>query len=698
MNEDIDFSELYILGLTGPVGAGCTTLSKIFDDDENNIARNIDKSELFKFLTKKGKYLKIDKDNEEVLPDHEKIDEEIKKFFDRIEKIDSEISVIRTRRQEGRQKMMNSSRNIGEIQPDKFGFIRETDLLAAKRELFNLLKERLEVRETLKSLDEFENFIDFEKNRHHFRRISMSDLIIFNGLIRQEKTETSDQKSKVNRFVAVHNKQKISDKIQDILKDLKTISRSATDFAGLRCLITGFDSTSEQNDAIVKLLIRTLEVLRDIKQELKKEDDYRTMMQDFGDNIRRTGNPLNYADDVEPLETRKKRRIHQTLSKDAEDIINFLFRCRRHSFFVIDCFRNPYEALYFKDRYVNFYLVSVNAPQKVRKERLKERFSEENERRDQGKLIEKIEHHFYMQNVPKTVKHSDIAINNEEDFEGSNGNSDKGKLIAKLIRYLALIFDTGSTKPNDDEIMMNLAYTMSMKSNCLSRQVGAVIVGKEGYIVGAGWNDVGEGKISCGLREIKDLRIGWYKNRYGILGGNVDELIEHLVEGYKDGEIIEDEEISRFCFCFKDQYSESSLKNKMDKLVEKGHIKPDCEASIREKLDVKRLEYCEALHAEENAIIQSSKIGGVGLIGGKIYTTAAPCELCAKKIQQVGISEIVYTEPYPGISEQIFLHNAYDEIKVRQFEGVMPHSYFRLFKVREDQKEWQQMFSKGLVW
>ena len=35
---------------------------------------------------------------------------------------------------------------------------------------------------------------------------------------------------------------------------------------------------------------------------------------------------------------------------------------------------------------------------------------------------------------------------------------------------------------------------------------------------------------------------------------------------------------------------------------------------IKEKLNIKRLEFCKALHAEENAIIQSAKIGGMGVL------------------------------------------------------------------------------------
>jgi deoxycytidylate deaminase len=39
---------------------------------------------------------------------------------------------------------------------------------------------------------------------------------------------------------------------------------------------------------------------------------------------------------------------------------------------------------------------------------------------------------------------------------------------------------------------------------------------------------------------------------------------------------------------------------------------------------MKRLEYCKALHAEENAIIQGAKIGGMGVMGSTIYTNEVP--------------------------------------------------------------------------
>jgi hypothetical protein len=82
----------------------------------------------------------------------------------------------------------------------------------------------------------------------------------------------------------------------------------------------------------------------------------------------------------------------------------------------------------------------------------------------------------------------------------------------------------------------------------------------------------------------------------------------------------------------------------------------------------------------------------VGVRGGTIYTTYFPCELCAKKIYQTGLKEIIYTEPYPeSVSQDVFLKDGIRKIGVTQFEGVKSHSYFRLFKAALDKKEAQQM-------
>ena len=59
-----------------------------------------------------------------------------------------------------------------------------------------------------------------------------------------------------------------------------------------------------------------------------------------------------------------------------------------------------------------------------------------------------------------------------------------------------------------------------------------------------------------------------------------------------------------------------------------------------------RQEYCYAVHAEQNAVIQAAKIG-VSIDGATMYCTHQPCVICAKIIINSGIRRIVYCEEYP---------------------------------------------------
>ncbi len=54
---------------------------------------------------------------------------------------------------------------------------------------------------------------------------------------------------------------------------------------------------------------------------------------------------------------------------------------------------------------------------------------------------------------------------------------------------------------------------------------------------------------------------------------------------------------------------------------------------------------CFCSHAEENAIVQAA-YHGIGLTGATIYSTFAPCLLCAKMIINAGIVEVVYNKDY----------------------------------------------------
>jgi len=427
------------------------------------------------------------------------------------------------------------------------------------------------------------------------------------------------------------------------------------------------------------------------------------------------------------------------LARDIKNMIQLLYDGGIAAFFIVECLRNPYEIIYLRSVFANFFVISLFDRENSRLERYKNKAKqtwgekydlkmatetfEEAEKRDSGNSIESPKELLYKQNVTKCVQISDVSINN---YKTDNQNRESIKLHDKVLRLVSLILSPGCTKPNNDEMWMNMAYAMAVKSNCISRQVGAVIIGPKGYMVGAGWNDVGAGKISCGLRTIRDLKIGQFKTIVEAIiredERSAKEVIERLIRIHNETTC---ENPEQFCFCFKDEMvkkdvtprlvkalyrkveeavegirsekSEEVAKVSQEKFEEAEEFAKNTGRQILRELveegNLHQLEYCLALHAEENAIIQSSKIGGMGLKGGTIYTTAQPCPLCAKMIQQIGLRKVVYTEAYPESLSEVYMKG----VDLEQFEGVKPRAYVNLFMPNHYQKDWQELESRDLV-
>jgi dCMP deaminase len=407
-------------------------------------------------------------------------------------------------------------------------------------------------------------------------------------------------------------------------------------------------------------------------------DRLREALQDMGDNIRKCGNPFDFRTAYDPL----KNKCLWKLSEQANDVIKYYRNRYRFwenqeqykeflnpNIFVIESFRNPVEVEYFRYRYYEFFLISVHCNHKVRLkreiesyngklginlEKVKEYFEKAN-KRDTGVEIQ--HDNIYMQNVRSAVFLSDIAIINEEPTKDSFYN--------KIIKFYALIRQPGCIQPTNDEMFMQAAYSMSLRSRCISRKVGAVIVGEKGYVVGGGWNDVGEGQIGCGDRTI----------------GDIFELANEYIPMYPTGK-------EGFIGFIKDRYNG---KNLCDSICFRQEYNDYNKFLTGSDENSKPQQFCRALHAEENALLQNSKIGGVGVQNGTIYTTTFPCELCAKKIYQAGIRKIIFNEPYPeSIAEEVFLRDGIRRVDIQPFEGVKSHSYYRLYRPFIDTKEYQK--------
>lgn len=74
---------------------------------------------------------------------------------------------------------------------------------------------------------------------------------------------------------------------------------------------------------------------------------------------------------------------------------------------------------------------------------------------------------------------------------------------------------------------------------------------------------------------------------------------------------------------------------------------------------------CGDLHAEENALI---KLDYNDPVSKKMYTTTMPCLMCAKRIINSGIGEVIYLEAYRNTEGVELLEKA--GIKVRQARDV----------------------------
>jgi dCMP deaminase len=104
-------------------------------------------------------------------------------------------------------------------------------------------------------------------------------------------------------------------------------------------------------------------------------------------------------------------------------------------------------------------------------------------------------------------------------------------------------------------------------------------------------------------------------------------------------------------------------------------FKSEYNAYTKEKNQV----HTRSLHAEENAFLQMAKYGSVGIEGGFLFTTASPCELCSKKAYQLGITEIYYIDPYPGIAFSHILRGGSKNPSLILFSGAIGRAFHKLY-------------------
>ncbi len=492
-----------------------------------------------------------------------------------------------------------------------------------------------------------------------FDIISASDIIFYYAL--QESFDVfADSLASVNVEPDEHSKYEqskptIDPALRGELEKLKDEFGTLHDKV-LRC--EEFLHNPDDGNIEMLKLVRTV-VFTEIKKfrHLLESILTKTIKKVIASELQTWGNNIRKYNSIKP-KSEPHKKAPSCLARKINQIIKVLRAYdkiqNKKTLVAIDALRNPFEVLYFRERYAAFYLMAVHTEEKIRHDALfKKGF-----RIDEIEHLDKVEgekssfHDSYEKiDIDKCIELADIHL--AHDGTDKDHNRD---IVNQIFTYVALIFHPGLIPPSPLERCMQIAYTAKLNSGCLSRQVGAAVTNEYFSVQSIGWNTVAEGQTPCSLRNLYDL----FKDE--------DEGAFSDFERYNDDFGKEKYKLIRaydpvkkklkglnLSYCFKDIYTSSKEKQRNNQV------------------------HTRSLHAEENAFLQLAKYGTQGIKGGKLFTTASCCELCSKKAYQLGITEIYYIDSYPGISKLHILESGVNRPKMILFNGAIGRAYVNLF-------------------
>lgn len=147
-----------------------------------------------------------------------------------------------------------------------------------------------------------------------------------------------------------------------------------------------------------------------------------------------------------------------------------------------------------------------------------------------------------------------------------------------------------------DEWAMRLALTTAQRSTCCRRAVGAVLLDHQGHVLATGYNGVAAGQPHCNEMGTKDTGRQFFGKQLNL-------------------PVLDPKDPKSYPFACSGAFSPSGT----------------------------NLDGCEAIHAEQNALLQCRDVR-------EIYTcfcTASPCVTCTKLLLNTGCQRVVFLEEYP---------------------------------------------------
>lgn len=354
--------------------------------------------------------------------------------------------------------------------------------------------------------------------------------------------------------------------------------------------------------------------------------------------------------------------------------------------YLIDQLKNPSEVSLLRAVYrENFYLVGTLCGSDQRKRNLQAEGLSVTEaeslmERDRKEGVS------HGQNLEKTLQLADFFVR--------NSSSNTSAIRVPIDRFLRLVHGDLTVTPTIHEQGMYAAFSAGLGSACMSRQVGAAIIDREGKLIAMGCNDVPRG--GGGL-----YRESLYSD---------DHRCIHL----KGGNCFNDEkknklsnEIGEIILPALSEYLENNGID--DHEAKSGALAKIISAKIRSESRLKDLiEFSRAVHAEMDALVNLGRTGQGTSQDAVLYTTTYPCHNCARHVVAAGIRAVYFIEPYEKslateLHSDAISHDVDQEIPLSEwldpdrtkhrkvaflhFEGVSPKRYMDLFfaEGRKDQ-------------
>jgi deoxycytidylate deaminase len=319
--------------------------------------------------------------------------------------------------------------------------------------------------------------------------------------------------------------------------------------------------------------------------------------------------------------------------------------------YIISSLKLPEEVAELRKIYGRgFYLFAVSSDREQRVQNL----SAHGKEMDLARAWELItrdeyEQEPYGQNTRDTFHLADFFVADERNDD---------KLRASLYRCLDLVFGNVFITPTFNEYAMFMAFSASLRSADLSRQVGAVVA-RDREILSTGANDC----PSPGG--------GLYWPEF--VGDRIDDVPRGRdFKRLGDSNVLEREKLIEFIV----NEAPESYRATLIEILRKSPLRD-------------LTEFGRVVHAEMEALLACSR-NNVSCRRATLYCTTFPCHNCAKHIIAAGVDQVVYVEPYPKSKALEFHDDAITmgkvesgerRVRFKPFIGVGPRQFFDLFSL-----------------